>query len=118
MFFSPVLTGPAFGRDMRVVFLNPGSADNIGVWGLVDRFMQAAADRLGIRLEILRADRNQFIMLEKANGMARRADPPGYVVLVNEKQAGPAMIDSPAKAALFKNNRDRSSGNNLFPAVF
>lgn len=95
------MPGPASAREMRVVFLNPGSVEDIGMWGLAANFMQAAADSLGIRLEVLYADRNHVKMLELAEEVSRRADSPDYVILVNEKQAGPAMM------SLFKGSRPK-----------
>ena len=82
----------AYAKDLRVTFLNPGSSKDIGVWRMVSNFMQAAADDLNIKLEILYADRNHIKMIGQAEKVARRLSPPDYVILVNEKMAGKEML--------------------------
>ena len=79
-------------KELSVTFLNPGSAKDIGVWRLVSNFMQAAADDLGIDLEILYADRNHIKMISQAEKLAMRSEPPDYVIMVNEKLAGKGML--------------------------
>lgn len=79
-------------RPMHVVFLNPGSQEDIGMWGFASHFMTAAAEDLGIELKILYADRNHMKMLEQAWEVSRREEPPDYVVLVNEKQSAGRML--------------------------
>ena len=83
---------PGYAKDLHVTFLNPGSADDIGVWGLVSNFMQAAADDLDITLEILYADRNHIKMMSQAEKVAKRPKAPDYVIMVNEKIAGKEML--------------------------
>jgi len=79
-------------KELSVTFLNPGSAKDIGVWHLVSNFMQAAADDLRINLEILYADRNHIKMMSQAEKLAKRSQPPDYVIMVNEKLAGKEML--------------------------
>jgi hypothetical protein len=75
-------------RAPRVVFLNPGEAVQRGTgqhWQLVSRFMTMAAHTLDMQLEVLYAERDHLLMQRQAEEVARRADAPDYVVIVNEK---------------------------------
>lgn len=102
------LAGPVFGRDMRVVFFNPGGEADIGVWGYAARFMRAAAQSLDIRLEILHANRDHLMMISQADAVSRREVLPDYAILVNEKQCAPAMMEffreKPVKIMLMHND--------------
>ena len=51
-----LLTSVCFSRTqpIHVVFINPGSVKNIGVWHLTSNFMQAAADDLEIKVSPLK----------------------------------------------------------------
>ena len=80
-------------RAPRVVFLNPGEPVERGKgphWRMTARFMAAAAKTFGMQLEVLYAERDHLLMLRQAESVAQRADPPDYVVIVNEKLAGAA----------------------------
>lgn len=82
------------GPAVRVAFLNPSHADGRDIWPPMTRFMQAAAASLGQSLEVLHADRDRALMLEQARELAARPQPPDYVVLVNEKQQAPALMQA------------------------
>ena len=95
----------------RIVFLNPGEAADHGTgpyWCMVAQFMIAAARRLGMQLEVLYAERDHLLMLRQAEEVARRAQAPDYVVIVNEKMAALQMLKtlerSPAKVFLMHND--------------
>lgn len=99
------------GRAPRVVFLNPGEAAERGTgqhWQLTARFMAIAAKALGVQLEVLYAERDHLLMLRQAEEVARRADPPDYVVIVNEKMTAQQMLTklagSPARVMLVHND--------------
>lgn len=81
---------------MEVVFINPGKSDPSnptgGFWHEVSAFMQAAADDLGINLEIVYAERNHVLMHKKAEEILNRENLPDYLVVVNEKQAAARVI--------------------------
>ena len=81
---------------LRVTFINPGisDADNpTGTfWLSVSAFMRAAADDLGIDLEIVYSERNHLLMRQQAQEVAARAKPPDVVIVVNEKLAAPEMV--------------------------
>lgn len=106
------LTGPvAAQRAPRVVFLNPGEPAERGTgpfWRMVAQFMTAAAERFGMELEVLWAERDHLLMLRQAEEVADRADAPDYVVLVNEKMAAGQMLRmlrrSPARLLLIHND--------------
>lgn len=98
-------------RPPRIVFLNPGEEVEHGTgrhWQLVSRFMASTAERLGMQLEVLYAERDHLLMLRQAEAIAARSDPPDYVVIVNEKMAAQhmllALMRSPAKILLIHND--------------
>jgi ABC-type sugar transport system substrate-binding protein len=84
---------------MSVVFINPGLPDE-PFWRSVTRFMQPAAQQLDIQLEVLYADRNHATMIELARQVTQRAVKPDYLVLVNEKMAGGAMLKMAEQAQI------------------
>jgi len=81
---------------MEVVFINPGKSDPSdptgGFWLEVSAFMQAAADDLGVDLEIVYAERNHVLMHKKAEEILNRKHLPDYLVVVNEKLAAARII--------------------------
>ena len=82
-------------RPARIVFLNPGEPVERGTgpyWRMVAQYMQAAAQQLGLSLEVLWAERDHLLMQRQAAALAARAEAPDYVVLVNEKMAGLEML--------------------------
>lgn len=89
---------PAAAKQPHVVFLNPGKYEVDEGWTVNSRFMQAAADQFGIRLEILYADRDRFKMVEQARQVAARPVQPDYVVVVNEKQQGIELLQAFARS--------------------
>jgi len=54
--------------------------------------MALAAGQLGMRLEILHARHDHLLMIRHAQDIAARAEPPDYVIIVNDKLAAPAML--------------------------
>src|SRR5689334_8221503 len=104
---GPVASEPA----ARVVFLNPGESVERGTgpyWRMVAQFMAAAARSFGMQLEVLWAERDHLLMLRQAEEVARRAEAPDYIVVVNEKLAAQQMLRtferSPAKVFLIHND--------------
>ena len=81
---------------MDVVFINPGKSDPTsptgGFWLEVSSFMQAAAEDLGIDLEIIYAERNHLVMVKEADEVLARKDLPDYLIVVNEKLAARKII--------------------------
>ncbi|HKX40393.1 MAG TPA: ABC transporter substrate-binding protein [Burkholderiaceae bacterium] len=95
----------------RVVFLNPGEPVERGKgphWSMTARFMADAAKTFGMQLEVLYAERDHLLMLRQAESVAKRADQPDYVVMVNEKLAAQSMLQmfarSPAKVLVIHND--------------
>lgn len=74
-----------------VVFLNPGKSTE-AYWLSYTQFMQEAADDLGIHLQVLYAEREPQRMLEQARVVLHGAQPPDYLVFVNEQYAGPEIL--------------------------
>lgn len=81
----------ASAHAFTVAFINPGRA-NEPFWSSVATFMSAAADDLGIQLEVLYAERNHLRMLALAKEVAQRPRKPDYVIVVNEKLAAAEML--------------------------
>lgn len=83
-----------------VVFLNPGFSDE-PFWVGYSDFMQAAADDLGMQLEIIYGERNPPQLLEKARDLLTRDNQPDYLIFVNEMYTAPELLrlfaDSPIK---------------------
>lgn len=74
-----------------VVFLNPGFSDE-PFWTGYSAFMQAAADDLGMQLEVIYGERNPQQLLEKARGVLRREKKPDYLLFVNEMYTAPELL--------------------------
>ena len=74
-----------------VLFINPGRAQE-SFWGDVDGVMSAAAADLGLRLEVFHAERKHYRMAEFLAHRLKHPPLPDYVVLVNEKQVGPKLL--------------------------
>lgn len=82
---------PGVALAMSVAFLNPGKADE-KFWLSVSQFMAAAADSLGVELEVLYAERDATRMIENARRVAARKQRPDYLVAVNEKQVAGEIL--------------------------
>lgn len=102
-------------QPIHVVFINPGSVKDIGVWGLVSNFMQAAADDLEIKLEVIYSDRNHIKMMKQVLALSKRPVQPDYIVIVNEKRTGDNMLASlkASHAKIFMIHNDLSEKQRL-----
>lgn len=99
---GPTRLARAAARNPRVVFLNPGEAVEHGTgqhWQLVSQFMGIAARSFDMQLEVLYAERDHLLMQRQAEEVARRADAPDYVVIVNEKMAAQPMLLALARSS-------------------
>ncbi|AOE86145.1 ABC transporter substrate-binding protein [Pseudomonas sp. TCU-HL1] len=74
-----------------VVFLNPGRTHE-PFWASYVQFMQAAADDLGMELDVRYAERDLNRMLSQAREVLQGDDRPDYLVFVNEQYAGPEIL--------------------------
>lgn len=102
IFCVAVLTLPssiAWAAATSVVFINPGRADE-PFWRSVTRFMQPAAQQLGMHLEVLYAERDHLKMIELAREVVQRDKKPDYLLLVNEKLAGGEMLKMAEQARI------------------
>jgi ABC-type sugar transport system substrate-binding protein len=90
---------PAFA--LRVGFVNPGRHDE-AYWVLATQAMQRAAQSLGIELEVRYAERDHLRQLDIAREFASRppATRPQYLVLVNERRMGGAMLKMASAAGI------------------
>lgn len=78
-------------HPLHVAFINPANHE-YWFWGMVEDFMSAAAEDLGIVLEIHEADWDQERMRELAREICLRRKPPDYLIVVNEKLAAGDML--------------------------
>lgn len=85
-----VLSAPA-SAETRIAFINPGKADEF-FWPEVTRTMQAAADQFGFQLEVDYAERDAQRMIRLGLERVQQADPPDFLVLVNEFQAAREIL--------------------------
>jgi ABC-type sugar transport system substrate-binding protein len=83
-----------------VVFLNPGFSDE-PFWVGYSDFMQAAADDLGMQLQVIYGERNPAQLLEQARTLLSRDKELDYLIFVNEMYTAPELLrmfaDSPIK---------------------
>lgn len=78
-----------------IVFLNPGEPVDRGkgmFWPLTARLMGVAAKTFGMELEVLYAERDHLLMLRQAESLSQRTVLPDYIIMVNEKQTAPQML--------------------------
>ncbi|WP_115718907.1 ABC transporter substrate-binding protein [Gallaecimonas mangrovi] len=75
----------------RVAFLSPGYA-NEPYWENVDSFLIAAASDLDVQVEIVHCDRDEKKMLDLADWLIQRPNPPDYVLAVNENGLGVELV--------------------------
>ncbi|MBH3426516.1 ABC transporter substrate-binding protein [Pseudomonas alkylphenolica] len=96
----------ASAQAASVVFLNPGYS-NETFWVSYSRFMQAAAQDLGMELRVEYMERRPERALTQARKVLSSADRPDYLVLVNEQYVAPEIIrlshDSGVKLFLVNN---------------
>ncbi|MCP6697551.1 ABC transporter substrate-binding protein [Pseudomonas donghuensis] len=99
----PLVAG---AQAASVVFLNPGYS-NETFWVSYSRFMQAAADDLGMQLSIQYSERRPELALTQAREVLEGQRRPDYLVLVNEQYIAPEIIrlsrDSGVKLFLVNN---------------
>lgn len=94
------LAGPAvWAAAINVVFINPGRSDE-PFWRSAVRFAEPAAQQLGIKFEVLYAERDHLKMIELAREVASRAKKPDYLMVVNEKLAGGEMLKFAEQAGI------------------
>jgi ABC-type sugar transport system substrate-binding protein len=76
-----------------VAFINPGKSDEI-YWATATQAMQAAADSLGMRLEVQYAQREPLKTLEIARTLVARADGrrPEYIVITDDYSVADQLV--------------------------
>ena len=90
LFFSEIL----LAKPIKIVFINPGFASkNVtgNFWFNVNNIMSAAADDLSINLITYFANRDHIYMKSLVDKAI--IERPKYLILVNEKGMGPAMLN-------------------------
>lgn len=88
-------------QAMTVAFINPGYDKEV-YWYTATRAMQAAAEDLGVRLQVSYADRNYRQALQQVQALASlpAAQRPDYVILSNEFDAAGEMVALLDKAGI------------------
>ncbi|MDD1958928.1 MAG: ABC transporter substrate-binding protein [Pseudomonas capeferrum] len=81
----------ANAQAASVVFLNPGLSSET-FWVGYSRFMQAAADDLGLTLRVEYSERSAERALNQARALLKGPQRPDYLVLVNEQYVAPEII--------------------------
>jgi len=101
---------------IKVDFINPGVSHTSGktgaFWFMVSEFMKAAANDLGIELEVHYAQREYVKMIELTKKAVNKQPPPDYLIIVNEKLIANKLI----KIAYQKNIKTLLILNDLTPA--
>lgn len=114
-----------------VLFVNPGHA-NESFWHDVDLYAHAAAESLGLQLEIIHGERDRLLTRQKLVERMKRAPAPDFAILVNEKGIGLSLLESITSAEtkvtfalndLSANEKRRVTegsdwSQRLFPGVF
>lgn len=91
---SLLLFGALFQSSARaesVLFLNPGSTQE-AFWVSYSQFMQAAAQDLGIDLQILYSQRQPELTLAQARLALQGPNRPEYLIFVNEQYVAPQIL--------------------------
>ena len=80
-------------EPIHVVFLNPAAQD-YWFWHMITDFMQASADDLNIKLEVLYNEPkwNHFLTIRQAEEVVKRKNPPDYILTGNEKGSAGGVI--------------------------
>lgn len=88
-----VLYAAGFAHAQTVAFINPGKTGE-HYWETSAQAMQAAADSLGMKLEVHYAQREHPRAFELARSLVARppAERPQYVVLSNDYSTGPELL--------------------------
>lgn len=86
-----LLLAAANAQAASVVFLNPGFSHE-AFWVGYSRFMQAAAQELGMDLRIEYSERRTDLALAQARAVLTGPQRPDYLVLVNEQYLAPEII--------------------------
>lgn len=86
-----ILPLAASAQPASVVFLNPGLSTET-FWTTYTRFMQAAADELGMTLRVEYSERRADLALGHARAILNGPQRPDYLVLVNEQYVAPEIM--------------------------
>jgi ABC-type sugar transport system substrate-binding protein len=92
LFLALCLCATAAGAQ-SVAFINPGKSDEV-YWVTAAKAMQAAADDLGMKLEVRYTERDHTRAVEIAREFAGRpkASRPDYAVITNDNATGPGQL--------------------------
>lgn len=92
-FCAPSTEAHDSGRPHKhVLFINPGFVER-GFWKSVSDTMLAAADALDFNLTVVSADRKWPLMVSRGLEAIRETSP-DYVIIVNENQQAPRLMEA------------------------
>ncbi|HUL97575.1 MAG TPA: ABC transporter substrate-binding protein [Usitatibacter sp.] len=90
---AAALAFAAQAAAQTMVFINPGKSDEV-YWVTAAHAMESAARDLGVKLEVLYAQRDHMRTIEFARDIAARpaAARPEFVILSNDNATGPEIV--------------------------
>ncbi|MAY14989.1 MAG: hypothetical protein CMI06_06595 [Oceanospirillaceae bacterium] len=86
--------------SIRVTMLNPSTPANL-FWNMQTQFMQAAAEDLGIDLEIVYGADNRFHTTQQAYDILNRENPPDYLICNYFFSQGWQILQAAEKAGVY-----------------
>lgn len=96
LWMGAVASAVAAANAPRVVFLNPAPAGN-AFWDAVTRNMQAAAEDLGVVLNVRYLDKNEvtsrFAYVDAAENVLQSTEKPDFLVFLNLKDTGYRILE-------------------------
>lgn len=93
IFILSVYSGYSLDKkeNPTVLFLNPGSKDDM-FFTLMTDFMKAAAEDLDIDMEVIYCNRNHILLEKEGLKVLERERLPEYLLLINEKNGASKLI--------------------------
>lgn len=86
-------------QPFSVTFVNPGKKGEV-FWDLVSDSMHAASRSLGVRLEVIWAERSFRRMRELGREVVARKVKPDFLILVNEEAAAAPILEAAEEAGV------------------
>lgn len=84
---------------VKAIFINPGKIGEV-FWDLVSDTMRAAGRQLAVDVEIVYSGRNHRTLLELGMAAVASANPPDYLIIVNEESAATPIVEAANAAGI------------------
>ena len=105
-----------WAKPIKVVLLNPGGTH--WFWQMSIDFMKASAEDLNMELEVITSDWNHYLTIQQMKEIAKRKNPPDYIITGNEKSIAGKIIEIADRAGidifLFSNGFVRQSDHDTY----